>query len=132
MCECVRYSSRTKSAPAPPHDCRVIEVSALLRELILAATGLAVDYDLSHRTGRVPALIPGEIEIAPTLDLHVPMPRHPELAALCTKLIREPSEPVTLESWARAAHMNARTLARTFRRETGMTPVRGGGMRDCC
>ncbi|WP_346778689.1 helix-turn-helix transcriptional regulator [Burkholderia sp. Ac-20353] len=108
--------------PSLPCDCRVIDVSALLRELILVADGLPVDYDLSHRTGRVLALILDEIEIAPSLALHVPMPRHPELAALCAKLIRDPSEPVTLESWARAAHMNARTLARTFRRETGMTP----------
>jgi AraC-like DNA-binding protein len=97
-------------------------VSALLRELILATTGLPVDYYLNHRTGRVLALILDEIEIAPLLDLHVPMPRHPALAMLCANLIRDPSEPVTLASWASAANMNARTLARVFRRETGMTP----------
>jgi AraC-like DNA-binding protein/mannose-6-phosphate isomerase-like protein (cupin superfamily) len=108
--------------PALPRECRVIEVSPLLRELILAANGLPADYDLNHRAGRVLALILDEIEIAPSLALHVPMPRHPALAALCARLIREPSEPVTLESWARAAHMNGRTLSRTFRRETGMTP----------
>lgn len=108
--------------PSLPRECRVIGVSGLLRELILATSGLPADYDLSHRTGRVLALILDEIEIAPSLDLHVPMPRHPALAVLCANLIREPSEPVTLASWASAANMNARTLARIFRRETGMTP----------
>ncbi|RKP53653.1 AraC family transcriptional regulator [Pararobbsia silviterrae] len=105
-----------------PRECRVIGVSALLRELILTARGLPADYDLTHRAGRVLALILDEIEIAPSLALHVPMPRHPALSALCAQLIREPSAPVTLESWAHAAHMNARTLARAFKRETGMTP----------
>jgi AraC-like DNA-binding protein len=108
--------------PSLPRECRVIEVSALLRELILVTNGLPVDYDLNHRTGRALALILDEIEIAPSLDLHVPIPHHPELAALCARLIREPSEPVTLDSWARDANMTARTLARTFKRETGMTP----------
>lgn len=108
--------------PSLPPECRVIGVSGLLRELILATDGLPADYDLNHRTGRVLALMLDEIEIAPSLDLHVPMPRHPQLAALCAGLIREPSAPVTLASWAAAANMNARTLARTFRRETGMTP----------
>jgi AraC-like DNA-binding protein/mannose-6-phosphate isomerase-like protein (cupin superfamily) len=108
--------------PSLPRECRVIEVSTLLRELIVTAHDLPADYDLSHRAGRVLALILDEIEIAPPLALHVPMPGHPALAALCRKLIRDPSESVTLAAWARAAHMNERTLARVFRRETGMTP----------
>lgn len=108
--------------PGLPRECRVIEVSALLRELIVTAAALPADYDLNHRTGRVLALILDEIEIAPPLALHVPMPRHRALAALCTRFIREPAERVTLETWARAAHMNERTLARAFKRETGMTP----------
>ncbi|WP_206131617.1 helix-turn-helix domain-containing protein [Burkholderia sp. Ac-20379] len=108
--------------PGLPRDCRVIEVGALLRELIAAAHGLPWDYDLNRRAGRMLALILDELELAPPLALHVPMPHHPALAALCTRLIRHPAEPVTLEGWARAAHMNARTLARTFARETGMTP----------
>jgi AraC-like DNA-binding protein/quercetin dioxygenase-like cupin family protein len=105
-----------------PLECRVIEASVLLRELIEIAHGLPADYDLTHRTGRVLALILDEIEIAAPLALHVPMPRHPALVALCTRLIRHPAEPVTLESWAQAAHMTERTLARTFSKETGMTP----------
>ncbi|WP_321943228.1 AraC family transcriptional regulator [Paraburkholderia tropica] len=108
--------------PSLPRDCRVIEASALLRELIVTAHGLPADYDLNHRAGRVLALILDEVEIAVPLALHVPMPRHPALSALCTQLIRSPAEPVTLESWAHAAHMTERTLARAFKRETGMTP----------
>lgn len=107
--------------PSLPAECRVIEVGTLLRELIVTACDLPADYDLSHRAGRVLALILDEIEIAPSLSLHVPMPRHPALVALCTRLINDPSSAVTLQAWARDAHMNERTLARAFKRETGMT-----------
>ncbi|WP_323117936.1 AraC family transcriptional regulator [Burkholderia alba] len=107
--------------PGLPDECRVIAVSTLLRELIVTAGDLPPDYDLDCRTGRVLALILDEIEIAPPLSLHVPMPRHPALVALCTRLINDPASNVTLTSWADDAHMNERTLARAFKRETGMT-----------
>ena len=47
----------------------------------MTASDLPADYDLAHRAGRVLALILDEIEIAPLLSLHVPMPRHPAIAA---------------------------------------------------
>ncbi|VVE20566.1 AraC family transcriptional regulator [Pandoraea iniqua] len=109
---------------ALPAKCRVITVTPLLRELILAAgtlTPAAVTSDVHCRDGRVVALMLDEIEQAPALSLHVPMPQHPALAALCMALIHDPSQPVTLAGWAQTAHMNERTLARTFKRETGMT-----------
>lgn len=108
--------------PSLPQDCRVIEVSALLRELIIAAQDLPSDSDIHQRAGRVLALILDEIELAPALALHVPMPRHHLLAALCLEFIGEPSVAATLEQWAARAHMNARTLSRAFVRDTGMTP----------
>jgi AraC-like DNA-binding protein len=37
-------------------------------------------------------------------------------------VLGEPSEPVSLASWASAAKMTARTIERSFRRQTGMTP----------
>ncbi|PIF78256.1 AraC family transcriptional regulator [Variovorax sp. 54] len=102
-------------------DCRVIHVGALLRELIVAAVSLPLDYAPGGRDERVMELILDEIEAAPALSLHVPMPRHARLAALCEALIRDPAQPATLDGWAARLHMNARTLARLFERETGMT-----------
>ncbi|CAD6546995.1 AraC family transcriptional regulator [Paraburkholderia metrosideri] len=104
-----------------PDACRVILVSTLLRELIVTAADIDEHAASGARARRIMALILDEIEIAPTLSLHVPMPRHAALVRLCTQLINHPSVPVTLAGWAREAHMNERTLARTFRRETGMT-----------
>lgn len=115
-----------EARPTLPSACRVIEVGPLLRELIVAGAALAYGSDRSparstDRDDRLLDLMLDEIEQAPELSLHVPMPKHPALASLCTALLDDPAQPARLEDWARAAHMNARTLARTFKRETGMT-----------
>lgn len=100
--------------------CRVIRVGALLRELIVAAASLPRAYAPGGRDERVMELILDEIESAQALSLHVPMPRHARLAALCEALVRDPSSPASLDGWALQLHMNSRTLARLFQRETGM------------
>ncbi|WP_150719505.1 AraC family transcriptional regulator [Pandoraea capi] len=107
-----------------PATCSVITVRPLLRELILEACELAqgnASPDDSTRDGRVLGLILDEIERAPPLSLHVPLPRHRAVAALCIELLQDPSQPAVLADWARRAHMNERTLARVLKRETGMT-----------
>jgi len=101
-------------------ECRVIHVGALLRELIVAAVSVPLDFATGSRDERVMQLILDEIEAAPVLSLHVPMPRHARLAVLCEELVRDPSLPATLDDWALRLHMNTRTLARLFQRETGM------------
>lgn len=101
-------------------ECRVIHVGELLRALIVAAASLPRDYAPGGRDERVVELMRDEIEAAPSLSLHVPMPRHARLAALCEALVRDPSLPASLDDWALRLHMNSRTLARLFQRETGM------------
>ena len=93
---------------------------ALLRELVLEAIELPMDYPLGGREERVMQLILDEMERARALSLHVPMPRHGALAACCRSFVDDPSQDVGLASWAQRLHMHPRTLARLFLRETGM------------
>lgn len=106
---------------ALPDSCRVILVSALLRELIVTAVGIRPAAGYSERERRVLELTLDEICMAAPLLLHVPMPRHPALVELCAELIAQPSLDATLQGWAARANMNPRTFARAFQRETGMT-----------
>lgn len=106
---------------ALPIECEVIEVSAFLREAIVAATRIPLDYVLDSRDHRVMELILDEIEAAPRLHLHVPIPHDPRLAALCERMIAAPSTPVSLEGLAAEIHVSGRTLARMFHREVGMS-----------
>jgi len=112
---------RPDARPHLPQCCEVIEVSPFLREAIVAATRIPLDYVLGGRDERVMELILDEIAAAPRLHLHVPMPRDPRLARLCQRLIADPSVPATLEGLAAEVHVSGRTLARLFHREMGMS-----------
>ncbi len=107
--------------PDLPRDCQVIEVSALLRALVVSATRIPFDYDVAGRDGRIMELILDEVLLAPRLSMHVPMPRHARLAKLCEDLIADPAAPVTLEGLATDHAMSSRTLARLFHKELGMS-----------
>ncbi|MGE0719723.1 MAG: helix-turn-helix transcriptional regulator [Alphaproteobacteria bacterium] len=104
-----------------PALCRVIEVSPLLRELIVAATAEPVEYDEGGRGGRIAALLLDELRAAPAAPVHLPMPRDRRLARLCETLLAEPARDDTLDGWGAAVGASPRTLARRFRAETGMT-----------
>ncbi|WEK00215.1 MAG: helix-turn-helix transcriptional regulator [Candidatus Sphingomonas phytovorans] len=104
-----------------PQCCEVLEVSPFLREAIVAATSIPLDYATGGRDARIMELILDEIEAAPRLYLHVPMPRDPRLARLCAGLIANPAAPATLERLGADIHVSGRTLARMFHRELGMS-----------
>ena len=107
-----------KDLPAAP---TVLEVSNLLRELVLAMIEEPVIYDEDGRGGALAYLILAEIARAQRLSLVIPMPRDPRLLRVCTALIADPSIRLTLEGWVDKAGASARTLARLFEAETGLS-----------
>jgi AraC-like DNA-binding protein/mannose-6-phosphate isomerase-like protein (cupin superfamily) len=107
--------------PNLPGGCELIEVSPFLREAIVAATRVPLDYELGGRDHRVMELILDEVQAAPRLQLHVPMPRDLRLMGLCEQLIANPASPATLDELAAGINVSARTLARLFHRELGMS-----------
>lgn len=109
------------AVPGLPKTCRVIEVSDLLRALIVEATRLPVEYDVNGRDGKVMALILEDIIASQTAPLHVPMPQHPRLVPICVAIVRDPAQDDVLDDWADIAGMGRRTFTRCFRKETGMS-----------
>ncbi|RBH51584.1 AraC family transcriptional regulator, partial [Pseudomonas sp. MWU13-2860] len=107
-------------AGLPEHDC-VIEVSPLLRELILAATGITVPYPPDSRAERVMGLILDEIRSLPSLALSLPQPASPVLDQLCRELLDQPGDARGVAEWAGQAAIDPRTLQRRFQRETGVS-----------
>jgi len=104
-----------------PARVAVVAVSPLLRELILAAVALPVLYDAAGRGGRIMALILDEIRALAAMPLHLPMPRDARLAAIAERILAAPAEAWPLERCAAELRCSARTLARRFRRETGLS-----------
>src|SRR5690606_19633097 len=111
----------TRARPDLPRSCRVIEVSTLLRELIIEATQIPIEYDVNGRDGRVMELILDEITATPAAPLHIPMPQSMRLLKVCREILANPANNQTLDEWAAAAAMGRRTFTRMFRKETGMS-----------
>ena len=101
-------------------DCKVLEVSPLLRELILALAQEPVDYPPEGRGGDLARLILSELAAMETVPIAVPWPRDRRLQALCTEIMAQPGSPRRLEDLALDAGASARTLIRLFPKETGL------------
>jgi AraC-like DNA-binding protein/quercetin dioxygenase-like cupin family protein len=112
---------REDAASFMPPACRVLSVSPLLRELIVRATELPVRYDESGPAGHVIALILAELRGLQSLPLQLPMPRDARLRQLCQSLLEAPGDQRPLEDWAATINTSARTLARHFQSETGLS-----------
>ncbi len=98
----------------------MIEVSSLLRELILALLAEPVEYPLPGRGAHLAALILSELAAAETVPIAIPWPRDRRLAAVCSAIMQDPGSRRSIEEWADAAGASARTLIRLFPKETGL------------
>ena len=113
-----------RAAAALSRHCCVVNVSELLRALIVRASALPLAYDRGGADGRVMRLILDEIEISKALPLHLPTPRNKQLAQLCAIVSGKPNATQTLGDLSRKVGISKRTAARHFARETGMTFTR--------
>lgn len=106
-----------------PDSCRVVEVAPLLRELLLAASDLDLDYRAHARDSALITLILHELAGLTEVPLHIPLPRSEPFATLGRNYLAEPDLRVGNAEWARAAAMSERTFVRRFRVETTMSPA---------
>lgn len=107
--------------PSLGDRCQVIEVSPLLRQLLVSACELPRLYDPEGRDGLVMQLLVAEVERAPVIPLAVPFPTSPALAARCHAFLQEPTPHATIDDWSDALGMGRRAFTRAFRRETAMS-----------
>lgn len=99
----------------------VLEISSLLRALILALLDEPVFYDEAGRGGLLAGLILDELGRAQQLQLVIPMPRDERLKRLCKALLDDPARAETLDEWAVEAGASPRTLSRLFSSEVGLS-----------
>lgn len=109
--------SACKALPQQPV---LVEISGLLRELILALLEEPVDYPESGRGGNVARLILTELARLRERRLEVPMPRDQRALRVALALLENSSIDYDLDRWAEQAGASRRTLARIFRSETGL------------
>jgi len=100
---------------------QVLDVSALMRELLLTAADFAVEYPLGGYEENVIQLLLQTLSRLAQREHTLPWPVSPRLAELCARLYADPSVRPRIEQLAVHLGMSTRTLERHFRRETGMT-----------
>jgi AraC-like DNA-binding protein len=100
--------------------CRLMEVSGLLRELILALIDEPIEYGADDRGGILARLILSEVASARSIPIEIPWPRDRRLVAMCEKIMRNPGDNRSLDEWAESVGASVRTLIRLFQRETGL------------
>lgn len=109
------------AVPNLPEQSCVINVSPLLRELLIEAVKIPLNRELDARDERLVGLLIDELRVSDTIPLHLPMPGDPRLTAMCQSLIDQPANRSNAKEWAEAIAMGERTLHRLFSQETGMT-----------
>jgi AraC-like DNA-binding protein/quercetin dioxygenase-like cupin family protein len=104
-----------------PRQPVLVEISGLLRELILALLEEPVAYDEGGRGGAVARLILTEFARLPERRMDVPLPRDERALRVARALLDDCSLEHDLDRWADVAGASRRTLARLFRSETGLS-----------
>lgn len=104
-----------------PDQCQVIAITPLLRELISAIVQLDTLYDEQGPDGRLVQVMLDQLQSIPQQPLHLPLPSHKALLKMANALIDFPADNRSLEEWAAELAFSERTLARHFKKETGMT-----------
>ncbi|CAN0621845.1 Transcriptional regulator, AraC family [Burkholderia multivorans] len=98
--------------------CRVVEVSGLLRELIVALDARELG---ATRERLLCALVLDELSQAEPLPLAVPMPDEKRLRMLCEAVLAQPAHAESLEHWAGEVGASTRTISRLFKHELGVS-----------
>ena len=101
--------------------CRVVQVSPLLRALILRAVEFGPDYPADGPEANVAAVLRDELRTAEVAPLHLPMLSDPRAREVARAFERDPADRRSRAEWARVAGASERTLERLFHAEAGMS-----------
>lgn len=114
---------RSHDATGAWHQCRVLEVSSLLRELVPHLPLEPGNDPPTERERCIGQLVLDELAHARPVRLGVDLPQDKRLRALCETVLEDPARWTTLDDAARHAGASARTFARLFRSELDTTFV---------
>jgi AraC-like DNA-binding protein len=105
-----------------PRSCGVLEVTPLVRELVLAAVARGGLDPATRADARLFHVLVDELRSLPTRAFHLPFPRDSRARRVADALARDPVAAARpARELARGSGASPRTLERVFRSETGMS-----------
>jgi AraC-like DNA-binding protein len=103
-----------------PDRCAVLDVSPLLRELIVELGQVRPEDDAGYYA-HLSALVTTQLRRQRQHVRHLPWPQDARLQRWCQALHDQPGDARGVDEWAQVLGASPRTLARHFERETGMS-----------
>lgn len=103
-----------------PDECCVMNITPLLRELIVEVARLPPLYGTEGPEGRLVAVLLDRLQTVTQAPLHLPLPSDDRLVPITNALRADPAETRSLEDWSRDVGASSRTLSRLFLKETGI------------
>lgn len=105
----------------PPGEVCVLQVTPLLRELIVAAVQAGPVYAPGSALSRIMAVILDQVGMQHVAALALPLPTDPRLLRITHALLQDPADGRDLGQWASLVGASKRTIGRLFNAETGMS-----------
>ncbi|WP_243366482.1 AraC family transcriptional regulator [Fundidesulfovibrio soli] len=111
------------SAVARPlrRECKVLEVTPLMRELLQAVSRIPAEYTEEGPEARLVAVLLDQMELLPEVDFSLPFPSDERLRKVCQALKEHPDDKRTRAQLAHEAGISDKTLIRLFQRDTGLS-----------
>ena len=121
-----RVSMRTlyflpKLCKSLPRRCLVINVSSLLKELIVHACNFPKLRRKISAERHIIDLIVDQLKVVESIPVQLPHPRDPRARKLLEKLLASPSDQRPLDDLCSESGASKRTMQRLFAEETGMS-----------
>lgn len=104
-----------------PGEVCVLQVTPLLRELIMTVSAGHTEYSPNSPESRIMAVILDQIKTQPIASLALPMPTDSRVARITQALLQHPADQRRLDQWASEVGASKRTLTRLFPEQTGMS-----------
>lgn len=105
-----------------PEVPKALGISPLLRELLVRASAIPIDYPAGSHEAQLLQVLLGEVQRAcEAIDFHLQPARDRRLAYVCDALVAQPGDTRELTQWAEVAGCSSRTLARLFKQEFSLS-----------
>lgn len=104
-----------------PGDCRVVNVSPLLRELVLHACTLGTLRKTIRSKENLVRVIVDQIEVLEMIPLQLPHPSDSRALRVAQAITSNPGDTTTLARLCRGSGASTRTIERLFKEEVGMS-----------
>ncbi|NBN77148.1 helix-turn-helix domain-containing protein [Microvirga tunisiensis] len=109
------------AAGALPAEPRILQMTQLLRELILAYMSFARAETAEGPAARIGAVILDQLVLQPAQGLDLPMPAEDRMRRLCERIARDPAAAPPLTEAAESCALSVRSFERRIQAETGLS-----------